>query len=190
MALSSRRRAREAALQALYQMEVGKRRLSDAIADMLREADLADDLKPFAEELVRGVHSNQATIDDRISAMLTDWNFDRIATVDRNIMRIAAHELYNLPTIPPAVSINEAIEIAKKYSTAESGKFINGVLGRLLLETPKAEWDPGQAEGDEEEAPPPTAEPEVVEITEESPEAKELARVGLWKVRKRKDEES
>jgi transcription antitermination protein NusB len=190
VALKSRRLAREAALQALYQMEIGKRRLSDAIADMLQEADLSDDLKPFAEDLVRGVHSHQAMLDDRIAAMLTDWDFDRIAAVDRNIMRIAAHELYHLPTIPPAVSINEAIEIAKKFSTAESGKFINGVLGRLLLETPKVDWDPSMATEPAEQAPPPAMEPEVEEITEESPEAKELAKVGLWRIRKNKDEQA
>jgi N utilization substance protein B len=89
----------------------------------------------FAQTLVRGVLEKRQEIDDRLSALSTGWALDRQATVDRNIMRLAAYEILYLPDIPAGATINEAVEIAKKYSTAESGRFVNGILGSLVMQT-------------------------------------------------------
>jgi N utilization substance protein B len=89
----------------------------------------------FAQTLVRGVLEKMQEIDDRLSALSTGWALDRQAAVDRNIMRLAAYEILYLPDIPTGATINEAVEIAKKYSTAESGRFVNGILGSLVMQT-------------------------------------------------------
>lgn len=174
----SRRRAREAALRALYQSEVGQSSLRDALFDVLETTELSDEMRDYTESCVRGVDEHRGEIDTLIKACLLDWDFDRIAVIDRNLMRLASYELIFVPTMPPAVSINEAIEMAKRYSTADSGKFVNGVLGRLLHETPKANWDPSMGEAPEEAA-------EKDEVVEESvtPEEAEAVKAGFWKIR-------
>jgi transcription antitermination factor NusB len=85
----------------------------------------------FTQMLVHGVREKQEEIDARIAGLSAGWALDRQAAVDRNIMRLAAYEILYLPDIPMGASINEAVELAKKYSTAESGRFVNGVLGAL-----------------------------------------------------------
>lgn len=177
----SRRKAREAALRALYQMEIARTIAKEAGEDMKEHSDLPDDLKQFADGLVRHYAVHKLMIDEKISSLIKDWDYKRVAVVDRCILRMAAAELFYEPGIPPAVTINEAIEIAKKYSTADSGKFVNGVLGNLLKETPKADWDPSMETHPEIPDEPPMAEPEPVEITED--EAKEIMKAPLWKVR-------
>ena len=179
--MKSRRKAREAALRALYEMEVGKARLADALNSLRANADMPADLVSFAEGLVNGVHDKQSFLDDKLGSMVREWDFDRVAPVDRNLMRIAAYELYFIDDMPPAVSINEAIEIAKKYSTAESGKFINGVLARVLEDSPKVNWDPSLHRDKHEEPAAPEPEPEEEKIQPD--EAKELSRIGMWKIK-------
>jgi transcription antitermination protein NusB len=181
----SRRKAREAALQVLYEVEIGKTPLAAALRDTLEAAELPDDLRRFAEELVNGVREHQAELDDRLSALITEWDLDRIAAVDRNMLRIGAFELLHLPGIPPAVTINEAIEISRKYSTAESGKFVNGILGKLLENCPKASWNPSEAPPEELEEimHEPPIEPELEVLDAESEEAKRLSKVGGWRLR-------
>jgi N utilization substance protein B len=169
-------------------MEIAKTRVEDSVREMQSNNELSEELSQFAEALVREVRNNQRFLDERIEASVSDYDFDRIASVDRNLLRIAACELYYFPGIPPAVSINEAIEIAKKYSTAESGRFVNGVLGKLLLDSPKANWDPAAQAQEFETPPPPEPAPEVETIDENTPEGKELTRVGLWKIRSDGDE--
>lgn len=159
-------------------------RLNEAVVDMAANVDLPEDMRKVAEELVSGIIEHQAEIDDRISTYLQGWDLERIANVDRNVLRIATFELYYRPNIPPAVSINEAIEIAKKYSTAESGRFVNGILGPLMEGSPKANWDPSTAVSEPEEPAPKEEEIPVKTITEDDPEAEELVKVGFWKVRK------
>ncbi len=181
----SRRKAREAALRALYQMEIARTIAKEAGEDMKLHSDLPDDLKQFADGLVHHYAIHKALIDEKISSLIKDWDYKRVAVVDRCILRMAAVELFYEPGIPPAVTINEAIEIAKKYSTADSGKFVNGVLGNLLKDSPKANWDPSMETHPEVPDEPEISEPEPVEITEE--EAKDIMKVGLWKVR---DEDS
>jgi transcription antitermination protein NusB len=183
----SRRRSREAALQTLYEIEVGKSQQTQAVANTLEAAELSDDLATYAQRIIEGVRTNQKQIDEIVSSAVQGYDYERLAAVDRNVLRVATYELYFEHGVPPAVSINEAIEIAKKYSTAESGRFVNGVLGRIMRESPKANWDPSLAPSEEEsedvtqEAEP---EPEVETLEADSEEAQRLAKVGGWKIRK------
>lgn len=186
MGIKSRRKAREVALRALYELEVGKMPIHQVLRDSVDIAELPPDLAEFAREVVMGVREHQASIDDKLASLVLDYSFDRVAAVDRNVLRVAAYELMFEETIPPAVTISEAVEIAKKYSTAESGKFVNGVLGRLLLDTPKADWAPRDEpaleerfEADEPETP---VEEEIVK--EGSEELERLAKIGGWKIRR------
>jgi N utilization substance protein B len=181
----SRRKAREAALRALYELEIGRTKIHDSMEGMKENGgELTPDMLAFAEQLVQGVHDEQDYLDERISTTIKDWDYNRVAVVDRNLLRIAAFEFYFCPDIPPLVTINEAIDLAKKYSTAESGKFVNGVLAKVMENSPKIDWDPTQhiAIYDEEPAEPEPA-IEVEEIDENAPEAQELNRIGLWKIR-------
>lgn len=181
MRSKSRRAAREGALRSLYQIELAKITADSAVEDTLAHEDLQEDLRSYLSELVRGVVGKKTELDRLIGPLLKGWSLDRMAAVDRSILRIAAFELFFVPDVPPAVTINEAVEVAKKYSTAESGKFVNGVLGTLLSLSPKAQWDPGQAPA--EEPGKPEQEPPLEAIGEDSPEAEELKKVGLWRTK-------
>lgn len=186
MPISNRRQAREAALRALYQWEIAGATKEEVIENLKEHADLSAELENFAVGLTDGVIQHQAEIDGRIQDRLTDWSLDRIAAIDRNLLRIGILELFYYPEIPPAVTLNEAIELAKRYSTAESGKFVNGVLGRVLEESPKWNWNPASVPVEVEELGVAEPEPEIAEIEESSPEAEELAKIGLWKLRSEK----
>ena len=181
----SRRKAREAALQGLYKIEIAKSPIQSAVDEMLDHADLSAEFTSYAQKLIEGVRNNQADLDRRLSELVKDYDYDRLAVVDKNVLRMAAFELFFEPSIPPAVTINEAIEIARKYSTYESGKFVNGVLGKLLERSPKASWDPASAPPEEREeiVHEPEADVEEETIRADSPEAKDLARIGGWKLR-------
>jgi N utilization substance protein B len=85
----------------------------------------------FAEPLIKGVLEHRDAIDERIKTHAKNWDFNRIAVVDRNIMRLAIYEMLHREDIPPVVSINEAVDIAKKFSTEDSGKFVNGILDKI-----------------------------------------------------------
>lgn len=187
MRIKSRRQAREAALRALYEVEVGKTEPETSIANLEAFEQLPEDLRQFAHELVTGVLAEMPKIDAAITEKLKDYGMSRVASVDRNLLRLACYELHYRPEIPPKVTLNEAIELAKKYSTAESGKFVNGVLAAILAESGKADWTP-PVEGaviEESEREP---EPEIEEVAEDSPEVQELARVGKWKIRSEEPE--
>jgi transcription antitermination protein NusB len=181
----SRRKAREAALQTLYEIEVGKASPETSMANTLEAAALEPELSDYAVRLTAGVREHEAELDAQISSLIHGYDYTRLAAIDRNLLRIAGYELFFEPSIPPKVTINEAIEIAKKYSTAESGKFVNGVLGKLVQASPKAEWDPSSTpvveEVEEIIRETPTGEVETIEAG--SKEAEELAKVGGWKLR-------
>lgn len=189
--LKNRRAAREAALRALYAIEIGKTLLPDAIAELRENADLDEELTAYAVSLVTGVREHLAEIDDLVAARVLEWDYDRLAAVDRNLMRIATYELFHKPDVPPKVTLDEAIELAKKYSTAESGRFVNGVLAKVLESSPKLNWIPPVHDDSEalEEPAPPEPEPEVeeTELQPESAEAKKLQRAGYWGIRKGND---
>ncbi len=92
------------------------------------------ELRLFAEPLIRGTLEHRAAIDEKIKSHARNWDFHRIAAVDRNIMRLAIYEMLHRQDIPPVVSINEAVDIAKKFSTEDSGKFVNGILDKIRSE--------------------------------------------------------
>lgn len=170
----------------LYEIEIGGTPLNDAVNEALMNAQLPPELEAFAERLARGVVAERETLDGLIGPLLTNFELPRLAAVDRNVLRIGAYEIYREPGIPPAVSLNEAIELAKTYSTAESGRFVNGVLGRLLKGSPKANWNPDQAPAEFEEPEEIVREPEpVVEeetVQADSEEGKAARRYG-WVLR-------
>jgi transcription antitermination protein NusB len=127
-----RRDAREAAVQFLYQLDTHKPDdVEKALEEFWRQNDAKQNVRDFANDLLRGTLEKKAEIDAKIASLADNWDFERLAVVDRNILRLALYEMLFRTEIPPVVSINEAIEIAKKFSTAESGKFVNGLLDRV-----------------------------------------------------------
>ncbi|MBL7049680.1 MAG: transcription antitermination factor NusB [Nitrospira sp.] len=130
-----RRRAREYALQLLFQIELIGRELDMPMWNEFWENNKAeDDVMQFAHGLIKNTRANLPAIDEFITAAADNWDLDRMAVIDRTILRLAAYELKYRPDIPASVSINEALEIAKKYSTMESASFINGILDRIVNE--------------------------------------------------------
>jgi len=124
--------AREYALQILYQVEVNSEPLEETLSKFWDyESKPAEDVRKFSEDLVSGVLKHRDSIDGVIEKYADNWNLNRMAIIDRNIMRFATYELLYLTDIPPKVTINEAVNIAKKYSQEESGKFVNGVLDKI-----------------------------------------------------------
>jgi N utilization substance protein B len=133
---SKRRIVREKVLQILYAYEMNKESLQPLSLEILK--DVADETdKAFAQELIRKVLANIEDLDERINQRVTNWEMNRIALIDKILLRIGICELLHFPDIPPKVSINESIEIAKDYSTAGSAKFINGILDAILAEEKK-----------------------------------------------------
>lgn len=129
-----RRKAREVALQALYAIEIGGGELPSILNYLFSSNELGEETKSFVVELSQMAFSHREEIDKLIGKMAKHWELRRIATVDRNILRLAICEIFWFPDIPPKVSINEAIELAKKYSTRESGRFVNGILDSVAKE--------------------------------------------------------
>src|SRR4051794_29797401 len=127
--MTRRTRGREIALQVLYQAEQNPGLAADEIGRFV-ERRLRGDRKlcEFAETLIAGVHANQPRIDALISEVAENWRLDRMAAIDRNILRLGAFEMLYCPDVPTKVAINEALELAKRYSTAQSSRFVNGIL--------------------------------------------------------------
>ena len=128
MNIGSRREARERALSLLYEAEV---------KDLPPEAVLAElplDPEPFAADLVAGVGKHLATIDALIARYAIDWSIERMPAIDRNVLRLAVYELLERPDVPVGAVISEAVELAKAYSTDESGRFVNGMLSSIATE--------------------------------------------------------
>jgi transcription antitermination protein NusB len=131
----SRRHGREVALQALYGAEVGKRAPDEMITELLAR-DASSEGRAFVRDLVLGTLDNVAESDAMIAPLLEGWTLDRLPTIDRIILRMSAFELSHRREVDPAVVVNEAVELAKKYSTEDSGRYVNGVLGRVLRAEP------------------------------------------------------
>ena len=131
-AVFKRRIVREKVLQILYAFEMNNENLSALTNSFLAEVTNENDRK-FGEDLVNRVLINKNNLDDKIEKRVSNWEMGRIALIDKLLLRMAMCELIYFPDIPPKVSINEAIEIAKVFSTAGSGKFINGILDAILL---------------------------------------------------------
>ncbi len=127
-----RRDGREAVIQFLYQVDTHRPlNIPEALASFWKQNEEPQSVREFAEVLLKGVLEKMPEVDAKIRTLADNWDFERLAVVDRNILRLAIYEMLFCPEIPPVVSINEAIEIAKKFSTAESGKFVNGLLDRV-----------------------------------------------------------
>jgi N utilization substance protein B len=128
VSVSTRREARERALSLLYEAEAKELPVGDVLADLPVPAD------DFTVDLVSGVERQQAPIDDLIVRFSIDWSIDRMPAVDRNVLRLAIYELLDRPDIPTAAVLSEAVELAKQYSTEDSGRFVNGVLASVATE--------------------------------------------------------
>jgi transcription antitermination protein NusB len=133
--MGKRRKAREVALQFLYQLDQhGAGDPAPYGVEFWERHPVDPDTQTFADALVRGSKQQQGKIDQMLAQYAEHWDLDRMAVVDRNILRMAVYELLWAPDVPPKAVINEAIEIAKKFGTTESSRFINGVLDRILRE--------------------------------------------------------
>ncbi|MEK7698058.1 MAG: transcription antitermination factor NusB [Nitrospirota bacterium] len=127
-----RRRAREYALQVLFQLDVTNNEFTDEVLkNFWKNIKEDDDVKEFANDIVTGTRKNIDSIDKIIKKTAEHWAINRIAVVDRNILRAATYELLYRSDIPPSVVMNEAIEISKKFSTEDSASFINGILDKI-----------------------------------------------------------
>ncbi len=118
-------------MQILYAYELNGEGLTNLTNGILADVESEEDRK-FSESLVTKVVANKKLLDERIKERVANWEMDRIALIDKILLRIGIAELLFYPDIPPKVSINEVIEIAKEYSTSNSGKFINGILDAIL----------------------------------------------------------
>jgi len=133
--MGKRRDGREAAVQFLFGHDLNKVESAQDLVEPfwhLRPATARTRL--FGDELIRGVLENRAAIDERIQRTAANYGLDRIAAVDRNILRVAIFEMLFSQDVPPVVAINEAIEIAKRFGSEDSGRFINGILDRIKSE--------------------------------------------------------
>ena len=198
--------ARECALRALYTADIGQGSLADALnltLDSIGDEEQSEELTQglpltdasfdlisrFARNLAEGTWKGRVNLDRAISAAIPDYEFSRLALVDRTVLRLALYELETFDYIPPAVTLNEAIEMAKRYSTTESGKFVNGVLHTLLAGTKKANYSQKTAPKDPDlgeiekimRAPEPVIEEETVDA--DSDEGKIAKRYGVWKLK-------
>jgi N utilization substance protein B len=132
-----RTKARERAVQALYQLDVDASDLDDALVRFWRSFEPVErEVREQAEELVRGVAAHRRAIDDAIEGASANWRLDRMAKVDRNVLRLAVYELLHRPDVPVKVVLNEAIELGKKYGSESSGAFVNGVLDQVAGRLP------------------------------------------------------
>lgn len=129
--MKKRTRSRELALQFLYQLDLRGPDLIEELDAFVRQEEADRGTRDFAVALVRGAAEHREPIDTVIQEVAQNWDIQRMAVIDRNVLRMATYELLFCPDIPPKVSINEAIELGKRYSTQNSGGFINGVLDKI-----------------------------------------------------------
>ena len=130
--MSTRSRARQIALQALYQLDQPAPPGMEWVRRFVASRTTTPELTEFAMSLVDGVARHRQELDLMLTEAAENWSLDRMPVVDRNALRLGAFELRLCPDTPPKVAIDEAIELVKRYSTAQSGAFVNGVLDRLL----------------------------------------------------------
>lgn len=132
--MGKRRRSREFALQVLYQLEINTQDINQILEHIRENVLSGSEDREFTERIVRGVREHLKEIDHLLEEFLENWRLDRLSSVDRNILRLALFELLYCKEIPPKVTINEAIDLGKRYGTEDSGAFINGVLDRIQNE--------------------------------------------------------
>ncbi|MFP4472831.1 MAG: transcription antitermination factor NusB [Candidatus Omnitrophota bacterium] len=124
--------AREYSLHVLYQQDITRMEIQILLDQLWEREDGGDtEITEFTRRLVLGVQQNVASLDEKISQYATNWQLKRMAIIDRNILRLGLYELLYAEDIPPKVSINEAVELAKKFGDLESSKFVNGILDKI-----------------------------------------------------------
>ncbi|MFQ5578699.1 MAG: transcription antitermination factor NusB [Anaerolineae bacterium] len=138
--MKARRHARAAVLQCLYELDYTSHKFDDAFQNRLQAQPLAAKGRPFAYALGKGITERRRQLDQIIAELAPEWPIDQIATVDRNILRLAVYELLFESDTPPKVAINEAVELAKKFGSDSSPRFINGVLGNLASKRTDDQW--------------------------------------------------
>jgi len=145
--MGTRRQAREWAVQFLFQRDFNPDDLDIALEDFWCDKTPDPRARMFTETLVRGVETHRGALDDLIQKYAEHWDVKRMGAVDRNVMRIALYEMLHCDDIPPIVSIDEAVEIAKAYSNFESGRFVNGILDRALQDIHRSHREAGGGSG-------------------------------------------
>lgn len=135
--MGRRRKAREYALQVLFQIDLTAEEARTALDQFWTGRDVPADERSFAESLVNGVLEQRRELDRWIVGSADNWRIERMAVVDRNVLRLAVHELLNEVQTPPAVVIDEAVAVAKRFGSGDSGGFINGVLDSIRLRVEK-----------------------------------------------------
>jgi N utilization substance protein B len=140
--MGTRRQARERALQILFQWDihrnsVEKGHAAEWLDDFWEHNPAPEDVREMAEQLAHGVIADRTELDRLIGTHATNWRVDRMPIVDRNILRAALYELLKMPEVPAKVSVNEAIELAKRFADDETRKFVNGVLDQVLKGDPR-----------------------------------------------------
>ena len=141
--MARRSKAREVVLQMLYQIDVNPDVAAGAVRDMIREQLPDEDLRAFAWSLFAGVRENRAALDARISTAAENWTLARMAPTDRNALRLGAYEVLHSDT-PPRVAIDEAVELAKRFGSAQSAQFVNGILDKLIPPEKRAQARPDE----------------------------------------------
>ena len=136
--MGKRRKAREIVLQALYEAEFSESNWEEILSNQTSRRDSRGETVEYARALFSKTLENKEHIDGIIRAALQNWDMERVSLVDRNILRFALCEILFFPEIPSKVIVNEAIEIAHKYSSADAGRFVNGILDRFLKQFRKA----------------------------------------------------
>ncbi|MFH1778076.1 MAG: transcription antitermination factor NusB [Candidatus Omnitrophota bacterium] len=129
--MRKRTKAREIALQILYQIDIKKEPAEEILKEYFQGYTLEEKIEDFCKKIVLGTVEHIEYIDNLIAKYADNWELNRMAVVDRNIIRLGVYELLYEKDIPPKVSINEAVDIAKKYGDADSGKFVNGILDKI-----------------------------------------------------------
>ncbi|MFH1146388.1 MAG: transcription antitermination factor NusB [Pseudomonadota bacterium] len=137
--MGSRRKARECAIQILYEMDLTGTHADEAVNSFRSSFNVPESAFGFCLALVRGVQEHCAEIDALIKEHSENWRLDRMSRVDRNILRLAVFELLYCEDIPPKVSINEAVDLGKRFGTDESGAFINGILDAVFVNFSKTQ---------------------------------------------------
>lgn len=140
-----RRASRELALRALFQIDVARAVPEEALTASASDNPHSEVTVEYARELILGCTEHAARIDAAIERYARGWTLARMANVDRNVLRLATFELLYRPDVHPSVVVDEAVELAKKYSTAESGRFVNGVLGSLIRSLEEERQEPAEA---------------------------------------------
>lgn len=157
-----RSRGREVALQLLFQLDHNSRVDRAAVENFVRDRLRSEDLRAFCRTLYDGVLAHRKEIDDRLTTAAENWRVARMAAVDRNVLRLGAYEVLFAREDPPAAVIEEAIELARRYGSADSPAFVNGILDRLLKEdrpAPPPEEDVVEPQSEPAPETPPEAPP-------------------------------